>query len=165
MIDASSYSIEIRKGNFEGEICFQARVKEIPYLEEYADSYEDAYALVIDSIETTAMQMAEKGKTMPEPLAMVEDYSGRVTLRLPRTLHRYLSHCAENEDVSLNALLVSVLADFRGFDVAHDLSSKDYYQVAAMKYRTLTGPTEHKITRQSNLRIVVSNAYQSAQVA
>lgn len=165
MIDASSYSIEIRKGNFEGEICFQARVKEIPYLEEYADSYEDAYALVIDSINETAMHMAEKGKAMPEPLAMVEDYSGRVTLRLPRTLHRYLSHCAENEDVSLNSLLVSVLADFRGFDVAHDLSSKDYYQAIAMKYKPLTGPVEHKVTRRSNLRVVASNAYQPANVA
>ena len=39
---------------------------------------------------------------MPLPAPGVEDYSGRVTLRVPRTLHRSLALIAENEGVSLN---------------------------------------------------------------
>ena len=52
---------------------------------------------------------------MPVPASGVEDYSGRVTLRVPRTLHRSLALMAEDEGVSLNQLMVTALADFRGF--------------------------------------------------
>lgn len=165
MIDASSYSIEIRRGNFDGEDCFQARVKEIPYLEEYADSYEEAYALVIDSIETTAAEMEATGKVMPPPITTIEDYSGRVTLRLPKTLHRYLTHVAESEDVSLNSLLVSVLSDFHGFDVGQDATSKGYYQSVAMSYAVSNAHVERKTVRQSSLRIVGGNTYSAPKAA
>ncbi|MGY2400139.1 toxin-antitoxin system HicB family antitoxin [Pseudomonas sp. SDO5271_S396] len=165
MIDASRYSIEIRSGNFEGEDCFQARVKEIPYLEEYADTYEEAYALVIDSLEQTAIEMKETGKTMPPPITSVEDYSGRVTLRLPKTLHRYLTHVAESEEVSLNALLVSVLSDFHGFDVGQDSNSKGYYQSVAMSYAVSNAHIERKKVRQSSLRIVGGSTYSAPKAA
>lgn len=165
MIDASRYSIEIRRGNFEGEDCFQARVKEIPYLEEYADSYEEAYGLVIDSIEQTAIEMEARGKVMPPPIVSVEDYSGRVTLRLPKTLHRYLTHVAESEDVSLNSLMISVLSDFHGFDVGQDATSKGYYQTVAMSYAVSNAHVERKKIRQSSLRIVGGNTYSAPKAA
>lgn len=165
MIDASSYSIEIRKGNFEGEECFQARVKEIPYLEEYADTHEEAYALVIDSIEQTALEMEASGKVMPPPICAIEDYSGRMTLRLPKTLHRYLTHVAEGEDVSLNSLVVSVLSDFHGFDVGQDSGSRGYYQSVAMSYAVSNAHVERKIVRQSSLRIVGGKSYSQAEAA
>ncbi|WP_150688089.1 toxin-antitoxin system HicB family antitoxin [Pseudomonas fluorescens] len=165
MIDASRYSIEIRRGNFEGEDCFQARVKEIPYLEEYADSYEEAYGLVIDSIEQTAIEMEASGKVMPPPIVSVGDYSGRVTLRLPKTLHRYLTHVAESEDVSLNSLMISVLSDFHGFDVGQDATSKGYYQTVAMSYAVSNAHVERKKVRQSSLRIVGGNTYSAPKAA
>jgi len=161
MIDASTYSIEIRKGNFEGELCFQARVKEIPYLEEYADTYEEAYALVIDSIEQTAMEMAAMNKAMPAPIESVEDYSGRVTLRLPKTLHAYLSKHADREEVSLNQLLVTALADFRGFDAAH-ISSRDWYMPDVAVYGSPKGHVERKISKHTNLKVVGAQHYVSA---
>jgi len=30
MIDPHDYSISVRRGEFEGEICFEARIKELP---------------------------------------------------------------------------------------------------------------------------------------
>lgn len=118
MNDTSAYTINIRRGEFDGESSYQASVKELPDVVEYADSPEEAYQLAQDAIETTATIMAEKHLPMPPPEQPEEHYSGRVTLRLPRTLHRSLAHKAENEGVSLNQLLVAVLAAFRGFDVA-----------------------------------------------
>ena len=61
MIDPHNYNISVRRGEFEGEFCFEARVKELPDIAEYADSFEEAYALAIDSIETTMEIFAEKG--------------------------------------------------------------------------------------------------------
>ncbi len=114
MINPHDYKITIRHGVFEGEPCFEARVKELPDVVEYGDTAEEAYALAIDTIETTAEILAEKGRRMPRPMEIPDDYSGRVTLRLPKTLHRSLAQAADDEGVSLNAYLVYVLTNFSG---------------------------------------------------
>lgn len=88
---------------------------EFPDLAEYADSHEEAYLLAIDSIEVTAEVFAEKGKVMPMPLSLADDYSGRVTLRLPKTLHRSLAQVSEHEGVSLNQHLVNILNYYSGY--------------------------------------------------
>lgn len=111
-IDARKYSITVCYGFFDGEDCFEARVSELPDLVEYADSHEEAYNLAIDAIETTAVIMSQKGKSMPLPNRRVDNYSGRVTLRLPKSLHRHLAIRAECEDVSLNTLITSALCAF-----------------------------------------------------
>lgn len=115
MIDPYDYSISVRRGEFEGEICFEARIKELPDITEYADSFEEAYALAIDSIETTMEIFAEKGRTMPAPNIPADDFSGRVTLRLPKSLHRSLATMSDSEGVSLNQYLCNVLSYYSGF--------------------------------------------------
>ncbi len=77
MFDVSLYNIIVRKGNFDGEVFFEAKVKELPDVAEYADSYEEAYLLAIDSLETTAEALAEQGKVMPSPILENDDFSGR----------------------------------------------------------------------------------------
>lgn len=114
-MDATKYNVTVRKGVFEGEECFEARVLEFPDLAEYADSYEEAYLLAIDTIEVTAEVFAEKGKDMPIPISPADDFSGRVTLRLPKTLHRSLAQVSEYEGVSLNQHLVNILNYYSGY--------------------------------------------------
>ncbi len=65
----------MRKGLFNNEECFEARVAELPDVVEYADSFDEAYALAIDTVETTAVIFEEQGKTMPEPMIPAADYS------------------------------------------------------------------------------------------
>lgn len=65
MNDARNYNISIRFGSFDGEDCFEARVRELPDVVEYADSYTEAYGLAIDTIATTATIFSEKGLSMP----------------------------------------------------------------------------------------------------
>lgn len=81
-IDPYAYNITVRRAMFEGEVCFEARVKELPDLIEYADSPEEAYALAVDGIETTAKMLSEKERVMPVPTSPANDFSGRVTLRV-----------------------------------------------------------------------------------
>lgn len=115
MIDATSYNITIRKSKFDEEVCFEARIAEFPDLTEYADSYEEAYSLAIDAIETTAEIFAEQGRAMPPPIVLSDDYSGRVTLRLAKSLHRALAQTAEKEGVSLNQHLTNILNYYAGY--------------------------------------------------
>jgi predicted RNase H-like HicB family nuclease len=68
-IDAHDYNIRIRRGEIEGETLFEARVKELPDLIEYGETFDDAYDLALDAIETTARIFAEKRRLMPVPAA------------------------------------------------------------------------------------------------
>lgn len=115
MTKAENYSVVVRRVVLNGEAVYEARVKEFPDLTEYADSADEAYALAIDAVETVAAIYAEKGRAMPAIADVAQDFSGRVTLRLPKSLHRALSDAAEEEDVSLNQHLVNVLCYFTGF--------------------------------------------------
>ncbi len=150
MMDAMQYNITVRKGVFDGETCFEARVAELPDVAEYGDSYEETYELAVDTIETTAAVFAEKGKQMPAPMEPVDDFSGRVTLRLPKTLHRALAQVAEREGVSLNQHLVNVLSYYSGFcqgvNAAH--LTKGHWQTLTLQ------KTQQSANSQTRLKIV-----------
>lgn len=129
MIEARNYNITIRRDVFDGEACYEARVRELPDLAEYGDTADEAYALALDAIETTAAVLADKGRAMPSPEAPETGYSGRVTLRLPKSLHRALAVKADDEGISLNQLMLSVLASFRGFSHALEDSRGEWESV------------------------------------
>jgi predicted HicB family RNase H-like nuclease len=93
-------------------------VKELPDLAEYGDTYAEAYDLAVDAIETAAAAYAEQARAFPQALVPADDFSGRVTLRLPRSLHRAVATAAEEEGVSLNQHLVNVLSYYSGFAAA-----------------------------------------------
>ncbi len=114
-IDAHAYGVTIRRDTFEGETLYEARVREFPDLVTYGDSHEEAYALMLDAIETTAKAFAEMGRLVPPVHHVPDDFSGRVTLRLPKTLHRAIAMAAEAEGVSLNQHLVNILSYFSGY--------------------------------------------------
>jgi predicted HicB family RNase H-like nuclease len=115
MNDIDRYAITIIKGEFEGEICFRATVRELPDIMEFADTADEAYELARDAIETTAAIFSEKGRVMPTVHPEVDEYSGRVTLRLPKTVHKCLAETAITENVSLNHYLVTLLTSNFGF--------------------------------------------------
>ena len=51
-----------------------------------------------------------EGQTVPEP-SNVRGYSGRLVLRIPRSLHRKLAGQAKRDGVSLNQYLLTLLAE------------------------------------------------------
>ncbi len=59
-IDPKAYNISIRRGTFEGEVLFEARVKELPDLAEYGETYAEAYDLAVDTIETAAVAYSSR---------------------------------------------------------------------------------------------------------
>ena len=112
MSGSLGYSIIIREGDFEDGDRFEARVKELPNLLVYTETYEDAYLDIQDLIELTAESCAEDGKAMPvaSPITSDSDFSGRITLRLPTSLHETLYNQSKAENVSLNAYISTSLA-------------------------------------------------------
>lgn len=102
--EAACYTISIRKEDTEDGVQFVARVAELPDVEILAESFDEAYADALDVIETSKEMFADEGLSFPEPeLNFDREYSGRLPLRVPKTLHRALVAQAEKEGLSLNA--------------------------------------------------------------
>lgn len=77
----------------------------------YGETQAEAVQDLIDFVPLLLKSMEEIGDKMPEPVAPPEwkDYNGRVTLRLPKMLHYQLDKLADQEGVSMNSLLTTIL--------------------------------------------------------
>ncbi|HEC84908.1 MAG: toxin-antitoxin system HicB family antitoxin [Candidatus Parabeggiatoa sp. nov. 2] len=123
MFEPHEYAITVRKVSIDGEQIFEAQVRELPYVAEYAETFEEAYQLAIDTIQTSMAMFAEKGKPFPPPSQPEEDeYSGRITLKLPKYLHRQIALAALHEELSLNQYILSLLSYRVGAETAQKLN-------------------------------------------
>ncbi|MCU7781985.1 toxin-antitoxin system HicB family antitoxin [Lelliottia amnigena] len=115
MRDAEEYTISVRVEVIDGEKLYVARVDELPDVEEYADTFEFARELALDSIQTSQAFFHENGMVFPEPKMFISpEVSGRVTLRLPKTVHANCIARADEEGVSLNTYILTCIASYRG---------------------------------------------------
>jgi len=90
-----------------------ARVPELPGCFATGSTWEEAHANLEDALATWLTSAVELGNDIPaargdeEP----EEYSGRFSVRVPRSLHRRLAARAEREGSSLNQLVTTLLAE------------------------------------------------------
>lgn len=109
--DPSAYTITIKRVMTDGELLFRATVAELPDVDAYSETYEEAYNLVIDAVRSLHEIHAQEGRPFPEAYKDEGTFSGRVTLRMGTTLHRKAALIAEREGVSLNQFIVSSVAE------------------------------------------------------
>lgn len=94
-------------GNSEGRE-WTAHAEELPGCEAYGDTAEEAIHGIEAAIEEWIEEALAKGRELPDPRPTAS-YSGRLMLRMPRSLHGALSDAAEREGVSLNHFIASSL--------------------------------------------------------
>lgn len=107
-----NYPMLIEKIYDEGELLFTASIKELPGLIVYGESLEEIY----DEIELAKADWIEAnlewGRKIKEPLEnSLEEYSGKITLRIPKTLHKKVKERSEIEGVSINQTIVQLIND------------------------------------------------------
>lgn len=150
MIDAHSYNITVRKAIIDGETFFEATVRELPDLAEYGDSHQEAYELAIDAIETAAKMYADAGRAFPPAHVPEDRYSGRITLRMPKSLHKRLAVQAEQDDISLNQYILGLLAFNAGHEAArsnHTVTVSDLQRIPASNATAGKGKARNGATR------------------
>ncbi len=105
------YSMQLFWSEADGE--YVALIPELKDLNALAKTPEEAAheAQVVAKI--FLEDMAECGQKPPEP-QILSSYSGEMRMRMPRTLHQKLAGRARMENVSLNTLMVSLLAESIG---------------------------------------------------
>lgn len=86
-----------------------AAVRELRGCMTEADSFDEAAEQIRDAMRVWILDAIESGSPVPEPRSE-EAFSGKFSVRLPRSLHRDLVHRAEREGVSLNQYITAVLS-------------------------------------------------------
>lgn len=88
---------------------FHAEILEFPGCFAVGDSVAEAYARLEETAYSWIEACLEQDQRIPSPFANAE-YSGRIMLRLPKSIHRQAARAAERDGVSLNQFLMSAVA-------------------------------------------------------
>lgn len=84
---------------------YAASIPDLPGLTVFEDSPTAAYSSLEDAKKEWLTTAYQRKIRIPEPKDSGTQYSGRVTLRLPKNLHRAAAEQALIENVSLNSYL------------------------------------------------------------
>lgn len=104
------YTIEIvRDKSDPDQPVWFASVRELKGCMTEADEFDEAARQVRDAMYVWITDAIESGDPIPEPAGEGE-FSGKFSVRLPKSLHRDLVHRAEREGVSLNQYITAVLS-------------------------------------------------------
>lgn len=106
---ALPYTIQIRPIQDESGSYYYATVAELDGCHSHGETVEEAFAMIRDAMEGYFEVKLEHGDDIPEP-AVLDAYSGKFNVRLPKTLHRQLAEQAAREGVSLNQYVVYKLS-------------------------------------------------------
>jgi len=91
-------------------IEWAAEFPDLPGCVGAGDTAEEAVAMAMDAKKAWIETAMEEGREIPKPKNIDEDdFSGKFTLRLPKTLHKELTLQAEEEGVSLNQYLLYLI--------------------------------------------------------
>jgi len=88
---------------------YAAQVLEFPGCFAEGDTPEEAYKNLEEAAENWVDSAHSQGMAIPEPFAS-QGYSGTISLRLPKSMHRRAAKYAHRDGVSLNQFLVSAIA-------------------------------------------------------
>lgn len=84
--------------------AYVSRVAEFPSLAAHGDSQETALRSLQQVVKAVLKDMAASKEPIPQPLGK-RSFSGRLNVRMPSYLHRYLAIEAAQQSVSLNQLI------------------------------------------------------------
>ncbi len=103
----------------EDEGGYSAEILEFPGCYSYGDTAEEAISNLEEAAKSWIAASLEQGHTIPPPTGHNE-FSGKIALRLPSSLHKEAARMAERERVSLNQFLVSAVAAKVGAEDYHN---------------------------------------------
>jgi|APCry1669189070_1035195.scaffolds.fasta_scaffold51167_2 predicted RNase H-like HicB family nuclease len=91
---------------------FIAIAPDLPGSSAFGETEAEAVRQLRDAIDAWIEAAESVGNPIPQPtdLTKPQDYSGRLLLRMPKTLHQLLADEAKREDVSLNQYILYRLA-------------------------------------------------------
>lgn len=103
------YSILLHEVQDDGQKYWIAEVPELPGCQSHGTTIEDAVKSVEEAKKDWISDSLQRGEEIPTPVER-DKYSGKILVRMSRSLHHSLALMAEAERLSLNQLMVTILA-------------------------------------------------------
>ena len=128
----------------EDDGTFRAEVLEFPGCIATGETRAAAITALQDVAESWLEAMLDSGQPIPAPMEK-NDYSGKLVVRMPRSLHRKAAMTAERDGVSLNQFIVNSLAEQIG---AKGRPNVHYAQIARVEL--INQPTSQKWIERHN---------------
>jgi antitoxin HicB len=94
----------------EEEGGYRAEILEFPGCFAEGETAGEAAANLEDAVRSWIEATLANGQIVPEPMEEL-DYSGKLVVRLPKSLHRHAALAANRQGVSLNQFIVSSIAE------------------------------------------------------
>src|SRR5919206_1783464 len=107
----NKYSFNVRWS--DEDVCYVAVCPDFPGLSGLGETAEEALAELQVALTASIETYQEEGWPLPQPHTM-SAHSGKLLVRMPRSLHTRLAQQAEVEGVSLNTLVITILAEATG---------------------------------------------------
>lgn len=92
----------------DGENYYRITIPRLPGVIVYADSITEGISELEEAKKAWFSSCLRRNIKIPEPLH--KKYSGKLLVRMPKSLHEQLAEEAEKENVSLNSFIISKLA-------------------------------------------------------
>ena len=89
---------------------FVGSCREFPSLSVFGESHEQAITHIKEEVRFVLSWMQEEGEIIPEPLELNE-FSGRLLVRIPKKLHKALAQQARENNVSINQFILTLLSE------------------------------------------------------
>jgi predicted HicB family RNase H-like nuclease len=102
------YRIAVTRDGTDDERPWRAVVEELPGCEVHGATPADATARIPSALADWVADAQADGREVPEPRD-ARSYSGKLLLRMSKTLHSELALAAERDEISLNAYINYVL--------------------------------------------------------
>ncbi|MEW6572203.1 MAG: type II toxin-antitoxin system HicB family antitoxin [Bacillota bacterium] len=87
-----------------------AEIPDLPGCMSDGETREEALKNLDEAKRAWITAALEQGQKVPLPKKEEDEYSGKLTLRMPKLLHRELARAAEKERVSLNQLILNLIS-------------------------------------------------------
>lgn len=104
-------------------------IEELPGCMSQGETREEALENIEDAKRVWLESMLKKKQAIPEP-DITKEYSGKFLVRIPSSLHRRIARLAKKEGVSLNQMVLTLLAEKV---TARELSGHDYHAASPRK--------------------------------
>lgn len=153
--DPYAFTVHTERVVIDGDLYFKTTVYELPNVEVYEQTAAEAYDNIIQVIVDLHESAMKEGRPFPVPEARMDDeYSGRVTLRMGKDLHRRLDLQAKRNGTTLNAEIVAQLSAESSVQEFVTLLTGEWRQLLT-KSKSRHGPSEFDFWSRQAVDVIV----------
>lgn len=111
MFDPEDYSITTRRTLIGDGVYYESTVGELPDVAGFGATRAEAEEAALEGIKGLQNAAMARGKPFPPPVTPPIDFTGRVTLRMSKSIHQRAAFAAVAEHVSLNSFIVEAVVE------------------------------------------------------